>query len=107
MQIDLTGETLHPNGQSSMPTPEPMAAMNRMDKYHELLYSSPIAAAVVRAGGSALDVAVALGAQCEVLGKRIMEMEACAPRVVVLKDGKRLVWHCPDHLIPESRVTRL
>lgn len=32
----------------------------------------------------------------------LMKLHAIAPRKIKLPDGRIMVWHCPDHLIPET-----
>ena len=45
------------------------------------------------------EVVVALVRDKEAFIKRIMELESIAPRTIVLPDGKRMVWRCPDNLV--------
>jgi hypothetical protein len=34
--------------------------------------------------------------------KRIVELELIAPRKITLPDGRVMVCHCPDHLLPNT-----
>lgn len=45
-----------------------------------------------------------LVAEKEQLRNRIVELESIAPRRMMLPDGKIVVWHCTDDLIPLSRL---
>ena len=31
---------------------------------------------------------------------RVLELERIAPRAIIARDGKRVIWRCPDHLVP-------
>lgn len=33
---------------------------------------------------------------------RILRLEQIAPRRITLPDGQVAVWHCPDHMVPET-----
>ena len=46
------------------------------------------------------EIVVTLAMQKEGLSKRVIELENIAPRAFSLADGRVMVWHCPDELIP-------
>ena len=46
------------------------------------------------------EMVVALVEQNTAAFKRIMDLEAIAPKTYVLHDGRRLIYRCPDHLVP-------
>lgn len=71
-----------------------------MNKFSELRRRNAIVAGICASGGTAEDCAVALAEINDDLMKRIIELEAIAPRRISLPDGKALAWHCPDGFIP-------
>jgi hypothetical protein len=59
---------------------------------------------IINRGGSVEDCVVSLAAQKEELIKRVMKLEAIAPKKITHTDGTVFVWHCPDELVPESNT---
>lgn len=47
-----------------------------------------------------------LAAEKEWMMKRLIALESIAPRKITLPDGRVMVWHCPDDLIPEAPNVR-
>ena len=78
-----------------------------MTPFETLRRHNPIVAAITRAGGTAEDCAVHLAAQNEKLMSKIIELEGIAPRRYKLDDGRKLIWRCPDHLVPETDLSQL
>ena len=73
--------------------------------FDQLRLHNPIVAHIMRAGGTAEDCAVALSAHIDRLVERLMTLEGIAPRKIKLPDGRVMVWHCPDRLIPETDMS--
>jgi hypothetical protein len=73
--------------------------------FQHLRLHNPIVAHIMRAGGAAEDCAVALAVHNDRLVDRLMTLEGIAPRRIKLPDGRVMVWHCPDHLIPETDMS--
>ena len=73
--------------------------------FQHLRLHNPIVAHIMRAGGTAEDCAVALSVHNDRLVDRLMTLEGIAPRRIKLPDGRVMVWHCPDHLIPETDMS--
>ena len=57
--------------------------------------------AIMRAGGTAEDCAVALSTIIDAQAKRIIDLEMIAPRKIRMDDGRIMVWRCPTHLLPD------
>jgi len=76
-------------------------------EFQHLRLHNPIVAQIMRAGGTAEDCAVALTVHNDRLVDRLMVMEGIAPRRIKLMDGRVMVWHCPDHLIPETDMSNV
>lgn len=55
---------------------------------------------ILSLGGTQADCVVALVNEKEALAKRIMELDAIAPKKIKLDDGRVMIWHCPDDLVP-------
>jgi hypothetical protein len=68
--------------------------------YPDLAYSCSATRAIIDAGGSAEDVAVALYAQVQQLTRLNVELSMIAPFRVRLGNGTEWIWRCPDHLVP-------
>jgi len=49
-------------------------------------------------------VIVCLARQRDELRARVVELEAIAPRRYKGPKGETLIWHCPDNLIPETKL---
>ena len=64
--------------------------------------NSAVASAVLRSGGSANACVFALVMENENLFKRLIELEAIAPRKIKVGE-KTYIYRCPDHLVPEPR----
>ena len=56
---------------------------------------------MVKQGFAALQIIEALAEQKQELSKQIERLLLIAPRKIVV-DGKVMIYHCPDHLVPES-----
>lgn len=57
---------------------------------------------ILKSGGNLEDVVVALvNEKTELLGW-LMAATTIAPKKIKTPDGKIMVWHCPDELIPLS-----
>jgi len=56
---------------------------------------------LVELGASSNDIIVALANEKQRLFQRIIELELIAPKRISTPNGV-MVWHCPDHLIPQS-----
>lgn len=61
---------------------------------------SAVVRAVLEQNGTAVDCVMALVERMEALSTRVVELEGIAPRRIKLPDGRVMVWHCPDHLVP-------
>lgn len=83
-----------------MPSPERVGST-----LEQLRLVNPIVERVMRAGGTAEDCAVALSEHIDKLVKRLLALEGIAPRRIKLPDGSVVIWHCPDHLIPETDMS--
>jgi hypothetical protein len=59
---------------------------------------------IIESGGSIEDVVVALVNEKERMFQRILELELIAPKKISSPDGRVLVWHCPDDLIPTETI---
>ena len=59
----------------------------------------PVVAAIARSGWNSERCIVALVEQKQELVRRLMELEAIAPRRVIV-DGNAFIWRCPDELVP-------
>ena len=73
----------------------------------QLRLVNPIVERVMRAGGTAEDCVVALSERIEKLVDRLLTLEGIAPRRIKLPDGRVVIWHCPDHLIPEIDMSNM
>lgn len=62
----------------------------------------PIMHKIMREGGTSEDCALALANENAQLYKRIMELEAIAPRKIALPDGRIYLYRCPDELVPTT-----
>jgi hypothetical protein len=51
-------------------------------------------------GGSLESCVIALANEKEALVKRLMELEAIAPKKIKRPDGTVMIWRCPDELVP-------
>ena len=56
----------------------------------------------IRAGPEA--IIIALVEQKRVLTTELVTLIKIAPKRYRLKDGKQVVWHCPNELIPETQL---
>lgn len=46
------------------------------------------------------EIIVILANQKAMLTEQLLRLESIAPRKFQLADGKVMIWHCPDHLVP-------
>jgi hypothetical protein len=53
-------------------------------------------------GATATEIIGTLAHEKRVLLNRIAALEAIAPRKTTLPNGRTMIWHCPDELIPEA-----
>ena len=60
---------------------------------------------VMRESRTDEDAFFALAADRERLVARVMELEGIAPRRMKMPDGRHMVWHCPDDLIPVTDMS--
>jgi hypothetical protein len=64
--------------------------------------TNTIVAQTLDAGGSLEDCIVVLDAKIGLLEARLLTVLAIAPKKYRLPDGRVVVWHCPDELVPEE-----
>lgn len=68
--------------------------------FEEAQYHSSVVAKCLEAGGNAKDCVALLVEQNIVLTKELLKLSTIAPKKIKLTDGRVMVWHCPDELIP-------
>lgn len=73
----------------------------------EVVLNEPLVGRIKATGGSDEDCVIAMANLVLELRSSLMKLDIIAPRKVVLSDGKVMVWHCPDHLIPEQQTIRI
>lgn len=61
---------------------------------------SAVVRAVLERGGTTVDCVMALVERMAALTDRVVELESLAPRRIRLPNGKEVVYHLPDHLVP-------
>lgn len=83
-----------------------------LDEFKRMCCNDVTASSIMKATGTlSTDMAsvatlrrmvVTLWREKERLFGEVSKLSAIAPRKITLPDGKVMVWHCPDHLIPDS-----
>lgn len=73
-----------------------------MKTYLQLCFENPIVGKAHREGMSKDEIIALLCDQNENLFKDLSKQSIIIPRKIKMPDGSFQVWHCPDHLIPES-----
>lgn len=68
-------------------------------KFEDLRFNNVIVYRTLRSGGTVEDCCINLAAQVEEITKRLMEIEAIAPRIVKLEDGTELIYRAPADLV--------
>ena len=61
---------------------------------------------VMESGGNPKDVIIALANEKELLIQKVVELTLIAPKRITTPKGV-MVWHCPDHLIPQDDASHL
>jgi len=74
--------------------------------FDHLRLNNQLVAQIMKAGGTAEDCAVALSVANDRLLDRVMLLEGIAPRRYKMPDGRVMVWHCPDNLVPETDLSK-
>ena len=93
------------SGLWSNPHPGRQTAENLRNKLTRLMQTDPLVSRLIHVGTHMDECVVVLGEDRKRLMARIMELEAIAPRRLKMPDGREMVWHCPDHLIPVTDCT--
>lgn len=65
-------------------------------------HTNPIVWRILRDGGTLEDCVIELHEQNQRLVREVYRLEAIAPKRMRLNDGREMVWHCPDELVPIS-----
>ena len=73
------------------------------DRLESQAKDNPLVRNFIRSGGSAEDCINALVEANNNILTRLMQLEAIAPKKYSLNDGSYLIWHCPNHLVPEVK----
>ena len=91
--------------------------MSGSTTFNHLQLHNPIVRHIMKAGGTAEDCAVALSVAndrlvdrvmlLEGIVDRVMLLEGIAPRKIKLPDGRIMIWHCPDELVPEHDMSNI
>jgi hypothetical protein len=63
-------------------------------------FTDPTVHRMASQGCSREQVIQALVDEKRAMVKRVLELEQIAPKKYQMPDGKVMVWHCPDELIP-------
>jgi hypothetical protein len=66
----------------------------------EAYYNNPLVHAMIVNGASLSEIIVALVNHISCQNKTISDLMAICPRKIKLDDGRIMVWHCPDDLVP-------
>lgn len=80
---------------------------NTRNQLTRLMQTDPLISRLLRAGTPMDECLVVLGEDRKRLTDRILALEAIAPRRLKMPDGREMVWHCPDHLIPVTDCAAL
>lgn len=72
----------------------------RYSEIREVVDNDPYVNSIVKQGGTLEMCVVELANQKRELLRRIIELEAIAPKAYRHTDGSVIVWRCPDELIP-------
>jgi len=62
----------------------------------------PTVARMMRHGNSLEEIIVQLARDKWTLMRRLQTLANIAPRKIRMPDGRVVVWHCPDDLVPET-----
>lgn len=73
-------------------------------KMGDMFRMSPIVRDTIANGGTVDDCVVALVKHEAVLIERIMLLESIAPRVIRMPSGEKMIYRCPDELVPEIKT---
>lgn len=71
-----------------------------MKTWPEIWNSEPLVRRILQDGGEFEDVICALIQERDLLREKVMELDAIAPKKRLTSDGRIMVWHCPNELIP-------
>lgn len=64
-------------------------------------YNDATVQSMARSGAHAGEIIGALAQEKRALIDRIVTLQSIAPKKITMPNGKVMVWHCPDELIPE------
>jgi hypothetical protein len=81
--------------------------VKRYDKLEAVRLGDACVQQILESGGSLEDVVIALANEKEQLIESVTELDGIAPKRIIDRRGRNYFWHCPDDLIPESRIIRL
>lgn len=83
-------------------SPEEVESLRKWtaENFERVRLNDVTVSSLLRAGRPLEEIVIALVDEKERCFKRIMALEAIAPRKIVMPDGRVLVWHCPDDLVP-------
>ena len=59
---------------------------------------------MLKAGCGQHEIIGALAFERDLAIQRVAELEIIAPRKYRTQEGKLMILHCPDHLVPESKT---
>jgi hypothetical protein len=76
-----------------------------MKTFDEVFVNDPTVYNLLNSGGTARECIVALANEKAELIKKIVDLEMIVPKKYKLPDGKIVIWHCPDDLIPMKEIT--
>jgi len=70
------------------------------EAFERAKFKDATVARMLAAGCGAEEIIGQLADDKEAYLKEVLKLSTIAPRKVTLPDGRVVVWHCPDHLIP-------
>jgi len=69
-------------------------------EFEAVLRNNPIVHAVIQNGGTIEDCCVALDQKYREMMNEIVRLSSLVPRRFKLADGREMIYHTPDHLVP-------
>ena len=66
--------------------------------------NSSIVNYIIKSGGNIYDCIYWLVKHQEELQEKLIKLELISPKKIKLSDGKVVIWHCPDKLVPEIDI---